>query len=75
MTEYDDENKLLLKANELMLQAKGFMLITVDQAGTLNFACDTTGLSNAEIWGIHAYRKSEELDSLTDDDFDESDSD
>lgn len=46
-----------LRANELMLNSKGFILFVVNPDGSLQLVGDETELSGAERKGLHAYRK------------------
>lgn len=51
-----------MRANEVMLNSKGFILCAVDRDGALEVVADTTCLNPAEIWGLDAYRKSDEVE-------------
>lgn len=46
------EESIRLRANEAMLNSKGFLLFVVPQDGSLEMVGDTTGLSTAERSGL-----------------------
>jgi hypothetical protein len=52
--EYTAES-IRLRANELMLNSKGFMLFSVGPNGELDMAGDTTELSAAERCGLRYF--------------------
>lgn len=56
MKERTDES-MLLRADEALKQAKGYVLFTVDQDGALWAITNTVHLNPAEQAGLNAFRK------------------
>jgi len=59
MREYTEET-IRLRANEAMLNSKGFLLFVVCQDGSLEKVGDTTALSAAERNGLEYFSRKEE---------------
>lgn len=59
MKEYNNET-IRLRANEAMLNSKGFLLFVVCQDGSLEKIGDTTILSGAERNGLEYFSKKKE---------------
>jgi hypothetical protein len=62
---YTDET-IKLRANELLLKSKGFMLFTVEENGELMICADTSSLNPAEMRGLDDWRH----EDVCPDDFD-----
>jgi hypothetical protein len=58
--EYTNDS-IRVRANEVMLNSKGFLLFAVDVNGGLEMVGDTTELSTAERRGLDDYRKNETI--------------
>jgi hypothetical protein len=58
--EYTNES-IRMRANEAMLNSKGFILFVVGVDGSLETVGDTTELSAAERRGLNDYRKNEKV--------------
>jgi len=58
--EYTNES-IRMRANEAMLNSKGFVLFVVGVDGSLETVGDTTELSAAERRGLSDYRKNERV--------------
>lgn len=67
MKEYTEES-ILLRADEELKNSKGFILFTVNTQGDMTMVADTTRLTHAELWGIHAYRKLDSFDTPPEED-------
>jgi hypothetical protein len=58
--EYTNES-IRMRANEAMLNSKGFILFVVGIDGSLETVGDTTELSSAERHGLKEYRRSSKV--------------
>lgn len=58
--EYTSES-IRMRANEAMLNSKGFILFVVGVDGSLETVGDTTELTAAERRGLNDYRKNERV--------------
>lgn len=67
MNEFNEET-IRLRANEAMLNSKGFLLFVVCQDGSLEKVCDTTTLSAAERNGLEYFRRKDESSNNIDED-------
>jgi hypothetical protein len=56
MAERTDES-MMLRADEILKQAKGYVIFTVDQEGCLWAVANTVYLNLAEHAGLDAFRK------------------
>jgi hypothetical protein len=59
MKDYTEES-IRLRANESMLNSKGFLLFSVCQDGSLEKVGDTTQLTASERNGLEFYRRKDE---------------
>lgn len=66
MKNYTDET-IKLRANEILLSSKGFLLFTVDNNGDLLWCGDTTNLNPAEQRGLKSWR----CEDITNEKYDE----
>jgi hypothetical protein len=58
--EYTNES-IRMRANEAMLNSKGFILFVVGVDGSLETVGDTTELTSAERRGLNDYRRNERV--------------
>jgi hypothetical protein len=62
MKKYTSES-IRVRANEAMLNSKGFMLFVVGVDGSLETVGDTTELNSAERRGLNDYRKCDAIET------------